>query len=229
MGLPKIAIPLHDGEILSTGEKITYSAFTVKQEKILLVAQESKDIGQIFIALEQVIGGCVDVDVSKITLFDMTHLLLKIRSISVSDVADFTIIDPDTEEEVKLELNINNVTLYTPDNHNKTITLSDGSSLLMTYPSFREMSSLKTGDDTEIFDVMISCMGTIVQGDSVYTFSDFSEEEVLEFVEGLVQDDFESIKLFFDTMPDMRFEIPYTNSNEKECKFTIGGLESFFT
>lgn len=229
MGLPKIDIPLHNGKILSTGEEIRYRPFTVKEEKILLTAQESKSVKEIFGAIQQVLTNCIpDKDVSKMTLFDVTYLLLQVRAASVNEVIDFKIRDPETEEEVELVLDINQIKLTETDGHTKQLNVGNDMTLLMRYPSFKEMSMLENGNEEELFAIMVSCMDKLVHGDSVYDFSDFSEEEIHEFVESLSKPAFDAIKNFFDTMPVIKVEFKYVNSNGSEKSFVVEGMESFF-
>jgi hypothetical protein len=75
---------------------------------------------------------------------------------------------------------------------------------------------------------MISCLDKLASEDEVYNFKDFANKEVNEFVESLHADTVKQIKKFFDTMPKVRHEIKYKNSNGKEQVFVIEGTQSFF-
>lgn len=230
MGLPKIDIPLHTGKILSTEEEIKFRPFTVKEEKILLTAQESQDIGAIFNAIEQVLSNCiVGRTVNELTLFDVTYLLLQVRSASVSEQIEFKIRDPDTDEEVELSFDIGKVSLDKDEDHTNIININDEMTLAMRYPSFKEMSILKNGDSDELFEILVSCMDKLIHGDVVYNFADFNNEEISEFVESLSKPNFESMKKFFQTIPVIRTEFEYVNKNGDEKKFVISGIEGFFT
>ena len=90
MGLPKIELPIREMILPSTGKPIKYRPFTVKEEKILLVAQESDDGMQEIIAARQVVNNCLlDVDVDQIAMFDLEFIILMIRSVSVDNQIDF--------------------------------------------------------------------------------------------------------------------------------------------
>ena len=67
----------------------------------------------------------------------------------------------------------------------------------------------------------------IVDDDQVYKLSEYTEDEVAEFLEGLTSSAVDQIKTFFETMPRLRIEIPY-KIDDKEKKFVVEGLESFF-
>ena len=136
MGLPKIDLPLFETKLLSTGKKkIKYRPFTVKEEKILLIAQESDDIEQVILAIKQIIGNCCpDVNVDELPMFDLEYLLLQIRGKSVNNVITFQITDPDTEKPVMLELNIDEIEITKPEGHSAEIPLGEDSYLVMRYP-----------------------------------------------------------------------------------------------
>lgn len=231
MTLPKIDLPLYEITVPSTGKKTVYRPFTVKEEKILLLAKESKDTDQIILAISQIINNCVkDVDTSKLATFDMEFLMLNIRAKSVNEVIKFRIADPDTGDDVELELNVNNIAVTKTKEHSNVIKLNDSFSLVMRYPTINELKFLSgEGDDaSKIFNMMVACIDSIVEGDSVSKMSDFSKQEVLDFVEELPTTAVADIQNFFKTMPVMRIECPYKNKKGESKTFVIQGVESFF-
>jgi len=231
MALPKIDLPLFDIEIPSTKKKTKFRPFTVKEEKILLIAQESKDIDQIINAIKQIVNNTVEnVDVDDLATFDLEYLLVHIRGKSVSNEIQFSVTDPDTTDKVNLILNTDNVKMVYNENHNKMISLDSNVHIMMRYPSINELSTLiknKSNIDS-MLRIMISCIDQVIEGDSVYKIKDFSEEEVFEFINSFTSSHVDSIKNFFDTMPTLRCEIPYVNSKGDDKTFIIEGIESFF-
>ena len=110
MGLPKIDHPTFDLTIPSTQESIKYRPFLVKEEKILLMAQESGEPNVFVDAITQVLNNCViDYDISNLTSFDTEYLFLKLRANSVSDLAKVNIYDDDTEKYEEVEIDLNDV------------------------------------------------------------------------------------------------------------------------
>jgi T4 bacteriophage base plate protein len=231
MALPKIDLPLFDIEIPSTKKKTKFRPFTVKEEKILLIAQESKDIDQIINAIKQIVNNTVEnIDVDDLATFDLEYLLVHIRGKSVSNEIQFSVTDPDTTDKVNLILNTDNVKMVYNENHNKMISLDSNVHIMMRYPSINELSTLvknKSNIDS-MLRIMISCIDQVIEGDSVYKIKDFSEEEVFEFINSFTSSHIDSIKNFFDTMPTLRCEIPYVNSKGDDKTFIIEGIESFF-
>jgi hypothetical protein len=232
MPLPKIELPLYELTLPSTGSKIHYRPFTVKEEKILLTAQQSKDPDQIITAIKQIINNCVvDYDMERLALFDLEYLIINIRSKSVDNNIEFEIEDPSTNEKVKLELNLEDVKIYKDDRHTNKIQLDDTYTLFLKYPSIDLFSQIVKEENItqeKSFEILISCIDKLASPDEVYNFKDFTKKQVDDFVESLQSDVIKKIKLFFDTMPKVRHEIPYTNSKGEEKTFTIQGTQSFF-
>lgn len=238
MSLPKIELPIFELVLPSTGEKIKYRQFTVKEEKILLTAKETGDLDQILLATKQIMNNCIlDKDIDDLAMFDLEYILLKIRSESVDNELDFTITDPDTQEPVKLSLTLDDVTLKYSEENSKEIVLNNEYTLIMRYPrideTFTVLKAAETRNPNTIrraeLEVLYKCMDRLVSGDRVYKFDEFSEEEVIQFIESLDGNAAKKMETFFRTMPVLRHEMKYTNSKGDEKTFVVQGLETFFT
>ena len=230
-GLPKLDLPLFKLVLPSTGKEILYRPFTVKEEKILLIAQESKDIDQIVLAIKQIISNCVvNIDVERLATFDFEYILLHIRGKSVNNLIDLKVRDPDTQESISLSINIDEVTLKKDPDHTNRIQVNANAVILMRYPTLNEVSILAKGKATSevLFNAMVSCIDQIVVDDSVYKTEDFSEKELLEFVDQLTPNVLADIQKFFETIPVLRMEIPYKNKNGDQKTFVMEGMETFF-
>ena len=232
MPLPKIDLPLYELTLPSNDKKIKYRPFTVKEEKILLTAQQSKDPDQIVTAIKQIVNNCiVDYSIDKLSLFDLEYILISIRSKSVDNSVEFEIEDPDTKEKVKLVLNLDQVKVHRSEKHSNKIVLDDTYTLFLKYPSIDDFSVILK--DTEIsseksYEILMSCIDKLASEDEVYNFKDFTKKQVDDFIESLHADTIKRIKEFFDTMPKVRHEMTYKNSNGEEKVFTIQGTQSFF-
>lgn len=238
MGLPKIDMPIFEIDLPSTGEKIKYRQFTVKEEKILLTARETEDLDQILLATKQVMNNClIDKNVDDLAMFDLEYLLLQIRAQSVDDELTFSITDPDTDDRVELNMSLDTVTLQKTEGHSKELSLSDDYTLIMRYPhideTFTILKAAETKNPAKIrkaeFAVMLKCMDKLVGGDQVFKFADFSDEEITQFIDSLDGNAAKKMENFFKTMPVLRHELPYTNSKGDEKTFVVQGLETFFT
>jgi len=233
MKLPKIDLPIFEAILPSTGEKVRYRAFTVKEEKIMLIAKESSDVDQIIMSIKQVLNNCIlDKNLNELAVFDIEFLLTMIRGKSVNNIIDFSVRDPDTQEEVKLSLDIEDINIVRDDKHTDVIRVNDDYVLYMKYPNFDSyivtFSQKSTNDPMAYYDVMVQCMDKLVSEDTVYKLSEFSPEEVDQFIESLGTDVIGRIQQFFETMPKLRHEIKYKNKNGDDKTFVIEGTDSFF-
>lgn len=233
MGLPKIQQPLFELTVPSTEKKVKFRPFTVKEEKILLIAQESKDLDQIIMSIKQIINNCIeDIDVNELAMFDLEYILINLRARSVGNEIEFKINDPDSNEQVDLSLDLDDIKIKRDSNHNKLIGISDDITLVMKYPKIDQITVLK--DSTEenqaelLFDLMMGCIDSVVEGEQVYQLKDFTEKEVNEFLDGLSTTHVQKIKEFFDTMPVLRYEKKYRLKDGSEKTFVAEGTETFF-
>ncbi len=224
MSLPKIDLPLFELTVPSSGKKVKYRPYNVREEKILLVAQESDDIDQTILAIKQIITNCVyDLDVNEIPMFDLEYIMLNIRAKSVNNEIEFNIIDNETDETVTLKLDINNIKLIQNEKHSKKIDLDNDYTLIMKYPTIDKIN------DNE--DLVISCIDLLVSndGEKVYKLSEYTKEEIEKFIEELNPKNVDSIKDFFKTIPVLKVEIPYKDKTGVDKTFVLEGLSNFFT
>ena len=237
MGLPKIDQPLFELTVPSTEKKITFRPFTVKEEKILLIARESEEMAQVVLAVKQIINNCCpELDVEKLAVFDLEYLMLQLRAKSVNNEIKFTITDPDTEEKVNLAVDVDDIEITRNPDHSKKIELNDQYFMMMRYPSINELSKLQGLDGDEpaesvLFDVMIECIETLVDDttDQVYNFAEFSAQEIEEFVSQFTSSTVQQLQNFFSTAPKMKYSAPYKDNTGKDKTFNMEGLDTFFT
>lgn len=232
MALPKIDLPIGELTLPSTGEKVKYRPFTVKEEKILLVGQESNDPETEILATKQVIGNClVEKDVEELAMFDLEYVLLYLRARSVNNVINFTVKDEDTDEVVELELDIDNVKFTENEEHTNEIKVDDTYRLFLKYPTIDQFTRFVTVDQNDpLLDyiMLVSCVDYLASEDEVHYFKDYNDEEIAAFMDGLSGDVIKDITKFFETMPKLRHEMKYTNKNGDEKTFVVEGMRSFF-
>ena len=232
MGLPKIDLPIFEAKLPSTGETLQYRPFTVKEEKIMLVAQEADDPAQEMIASKQVVNNCLlNKDISELAMFDLEYVFLLLRSASVDNTITFGLIDPETEEEVRLEIDVNDIKLETPEGHEKEVRINDDYILYLKYPSIDEYIKIAESDLSDPlvnYMILVSCLDKVASEDEVYYFKDYTTEEIDQFMEDIQGNVVRGIQGFFETMPKLRHEVKYTNKEGTERTFVIEGMRSFF-
>ena len=235
--LPKPPVPTYELTVPSTGKKIQYRPFLVKEEKILLIALETEDPKQVKDAVVQILKGCIltrGMKLDTLAMFDIEYIFLKIRSKSVGETIEMKLIcKDDGETEVIYELNLDEVAIQFPEGHDKKIELDDSSGMIMKYPGYEQFVNtqllLKEPSTSEVFDIVIDSVDQIYKGEEVWDSSTTSRKEIVEYVEGLTTKQFEKIQKFFATMPKLSHNIKIINPNTQvESEYEIEGLVNFF-
>lgn len=232
MPLPKIDQPLFDMIIPSSGKKITYRPFLVKEEKILLIAQQSGNDSEIIRAIKQILINCIqdDLDLDTLTIFDLEYAFLKLRAKSVNNVVKLAYRDTEDDEVYNFELDLDTIEIEMPEGINSKIEISDSVGMTMKYPSASITDSM--GEFDNEVDLMtffiVNCIDTIYDEDTVYIADDFSEEEISEFLDGLDVKTFEKIREFFENVPRLYHKIEYTNNIGSERSIELTSLKDFF-
>ena len=235
MALPQVSLPTYELEVPSTGKKIKYRPFVVKEEKILLLALESGDDKQIEDAVRTLLKNCIQsrVKLEDLAIFDLEYIFLNIRAVSVGEVVEMLLTcEDDGETQIRYNLNLTEVQVSKPEGHDSKIMLSDTMGVIMKYPSFEEFVKVSIiGKDTssEVIDIMARCVDQIFDNEDVYDSSTTSKKEFVQFIEGLTNKQFEDVQSFFSEMPQLKHEIKLKNPNTGvENEFVIQGLTNFF-
>jgi len=236
MALPKLTTPTYELEIPSTDEKIKYRPFLVKEEKILMMAMESKSEADITQAVKDIVSECTfnKVDISNMPMFDVEYIFLQIRSKSVGEVSKLKLLCPDDKKTyADVELDLNEVKVQVGDDHTNKIELTKDMGMIMTYPtidSFKD-SGIRDINAGNMLDVISGCIMQIYEeeGKKVYDPKDQTKKELTEFIEQLSTKQFKDVQKFFETMPKLKHEITIKNpKTKKESKVTLTGLNDFF-
>lgn len=232
MPLPKIDQPLFDMTIPSTGKKILFRPFLVKEEKILLIAQQSENDSEIIRAIKQILNACIqeDLDIDSLAIFDLEYMFLKLRARSVNNVVKLSYRDIEDGELYDFELDLDTIEVKMPEVINSKIEINDTVGMTMKYPAASITDRMK--DFENEVDLMtffiVNCIDTIYDEDNVYIASEFSEAEITEFLDGLDVMSFEKIRQFFESVPRLYHKIEYTNSIESKRTIELTSLKDFF-
>ena len=236
MALPKLNTPTYELEVPSTDEKIKYRPFLVKEEKILMIAMESKDNGQIINAVKDIVSECTfnKLDIASVPMFDVEYIFLNIRAKSVGEVSKLKLLCPDDKKTyADVEVDLTKVNVEVDDKHTNKLVVDEKRNLgvVLKYPTMNVLKSgtMENPTTEQIFDVLTECVDHIYEGDKIYPAKDSTQQEIKEFFEDLSQDSFVKIKSFFDTMPRLRHEIEVTNPvTNVKSKVVLSGLNDFF-
>ena len=232
MALPKIDIPIQELTLPSSGERIKYRPFSVKEEKILLVGQESDDPTAQVLAAKQVVNNClIEKEVSDLAMFDLEYVILYLRARSVNNLINFSVRDEETDERIDLEIDIDEVKIVNNPDHSKEIIINEEYRLFLRYPTIDEFAQLTTLDQEDPltdYILLTSCIDYVASEDEVHYFKDYSREEIDGFMDSLTAKSVKDITKFFETMPKLRHEVAYTNSAGTEKTFVVEGMQTFF-
>jgi len=240
MPLPKINTPTYDLTLPSTGKKIKYRPFLVREEKILIMAMESEDMTEITNAIVQILSDCIlskDVKVESLATFDIEYLFLNVRAKSVGETVDVSITCPDDgETQVEMSINIDSIKVQKTRGHKNIIKLDDDLSMKLRYPSLEQFveNNFETAEGVsevgQSLSMITSCVDMIYNAEESWEASDYSKKELDEFIEQLNTKQFKQIEKFFTTMPKLSHKIAVKNPETGvESEVVLEGLASFFS
>lgn len=240
MALPMMAAPTYTLTIPSTNKQVKYRPFLVKEEKALLIAQQSEDIKVMVDSLKQVIQGCVldKIDVEKLATFDIEYIFTQIRAKSVGEVVELLFpCDEDHGEDqekakLKISIDLTNLQVEFPPDHANKIALFGECGVVLRYPSFATMMKMEKLDTTDIdaiFEIIAESIEYIYDGDQLYYAEEQTKEELLQFLNNLTNEQFSNLQKFFSSMPRIKKDIEYNCPLcGKHHKVTLEGMQSFF-
>tara|TARA_Y100001970_G_C14259297_1_gene878443 strand:- start:16031 stop:16744 length:714 start_codon:yes stop_codon:yes gene_type:complete len=236
MVLPTLNTPKFKTKLPSDGRTVNYRPFLVKEEKILLVATETGDQTSMVSAIKDIIRACTDIqDPESLSTFDIEFIFLQIRTKSVGESVDVTVLCPDdevTETEVKIPLN--SIKIKRTKGHTNELKLSDEIVLTMNYPTLETFVKMNfVPDETpgmdQVFDMAASCIASIADPEQVYDAQDLPKQEILDFLDQMTSEQFKKIQDFFETMPKLQHTVKVTNPKTKvESDVVLEGLAAFF-
>ena len=233
MALPKLESPTYTLEVPSTGEKVKFRPFLVKEQKILMIAEESKDDNQIYDAMETLISSCTfgKVDVKTVNLFDVEYIFLQLRAKSVGEMVELNLLCPDDDKtRVPVKVDLTKMDIDVGEGHTDKIFITDNITMHMKYPT---LDSIRTIDKTanqvnSVFSIMRSCIHEVHDGDTIYSRIDISNKDIDDFIDQFSTEQFEGVMKFFDTMPKVKMVVDVTNPKTKvTSKITLEGMDSF--
>jgi hypothetical protein len=245
MALPKIDVPTYETTLISSGKKVKYRPFLVKEQKLFLMASQATDEKETIDVVKQVLNNCIisDIDVDDLPTFDLEHLFMQLRARSVGEVVNLkyncnnTIKDDKGEDKtcgglVKFDLNILDIKPTIDPDHNSRIEITDKLGIVMKYPTLgmvKSFDNLQGESIDTIIEIIVSCIDFIYDDEQMYYAKDSTKEELVEFVDNLQQDDLEKIQKFFTTMPKISKPLDFKCGKcGYEEKIVVEGIQNFF-
>ena len=243
--LPKIDVPVYETTLISTGKKVKFRPFLVKEQKLFLMAAQSDDQNEIVDVVKQVLNNCLvsKVDIDELPTFDLENLFMNLRAKSVGEVINLkytcnnNVSDENGETKkcgslVNFDVNLLDIKPEINKEHSKKIEISKKLGIVMKYPTIKMLNNMREIDKNDfdiLLDVVISCIDYIYDENQMYYAKDTEKQELIDFVENLQQDDLAKIQNFFNTMPKMKKQLDFKC---KKCgyedKILVEGIQNFF-
>lgn len=237
MALPIIEAPKYETTIPSSGKKVQYRPYLVKEEKILMIAMESEDQAQIIGAMKDVIKACTfdKVDPNKLCTFDVEYLFLKLRAKSVGEISKVGLKCEKCEKPTDVSINLDEIEINAAQKLETRILLSDKIGVNLSWPKMSDVESMDTKENASKMEsamqVIVSCIESIFDDKKIYPANEQTTEELVAFVESLNQSQFLKIQQFIEKMPKLQKKVKFKCSS-KECAhendLTLTGIQSFF-
>jgi hypothetical protein len=244
--LPKIDVPIYNVKLISNDKTLQFRPFTVKEEKLFLMANESDDLDTILDTIKQVINNCVldEFDINELPMFDIEYVFLNIRARSIGETINLkykcnnSLPNAEGEEGeekkcnnmVEIDLNVLDIEPEKVDSHSNKIEITEHMGMVMKYPSFKSLKEFDIENEADsIVSMTAGCIDYIYDKDNIYYAKENTKEELIEFLESMQSKDLEKVRLFFDTMPKMKKTIHFKcNKCEHEENIELEGIQSFF-
>lgn len=242
MALPMNATPVYTITIPSTKKEFKFRPFLVKDEKALLIAQQSEDPTVMLDTVKEVIKACANpktpIDVEKLASFDVEYIFLQMRARSVGEFVDLVFQcdndhgDENEKARATVRIDLSKVGVEFPEGHTNKIKLFGNVGIVMKYPNIETLKKLEQSNENDIdqiFDVVLDCIDYIYDESEVFAAKDQSKEELLEFLNNLTSEQFEHVQNFFQTMPSLKTWVDYKCPVcGKDHHKYMEGLQSFF-
>lgn len=237
MALPKLETPMYQTTIPSSGKVIDYRPFLVKEEKILMMAQESQDAAQAMTALKRIISACTfeKVNPNELTTYDAEYLFLQLRIKSVGETAKFQLPCEQCKELQDVEVDLQEVEVQFPaEKPSNNIKLNDKVGIILKELTLSDAVGMTQTDTEDISSMVAMVIDSIYDEDKVYKSETVSKKELMEFVDTLNHQHLDEIQKFIGAQPAVEKTVAFgCNNKAKGCngcktEVTMRGLADFF-
>jgi len=208
MSLPILSTPTYELNLPSTGQKVTYRPFLVKEHKVLLsmTGADDNEAGRI---IRELVDACTfnKLNISKLPHFDVEYIFLNLRAKSIGENVE-VVVNCDCGNKIETSFNIEDLKVEKAPDHSNKIMVTDTIGVEMSYPQFDDVINIFSADKPEeIFDLVINCITAIYDEVNYYSTEDYTRDEIEEFLNSLTKQQFEKIESFFVNAPKVVQEI----------------------
>ena len=230
MPLPKLETPTYTLQIPSTKETIEFRPFLVKEEKILMIAQESQDINQINSTIEKIVNQCTfgKINAGDLTTYDIEYIFIQLRAKSVGENVEIKVKCKECGKENEVSIDLTKIDVSFPETQiSDKIELTGSVGIVMKPFSFKDAKKL---DNNDLNAVIAASIKSIYDQDSIYDPKDVSKKEMDEFIDSLSHKNLESIKDYINNQPTLKHTIKFKCAHcGEDNSIELSNINDFFT
>ena len=202
MALPKLETPTYELILPSTGDKLKFRPFLVKEHKILLTMSEA-DNNEVARIIRELVDVCTfkTLKIKDLPHFDIEYIFMHLRAKSISETVE-VVVNCECGEKINTSFNIEDVKVVKPENHSNKIMINDEIGIELKYPNIDDVVDIfATTDNQKVIDLVIKSIQGIYNQDDYWEAIDQTKEELEEFVYSLTKEQFSKLEQFFVTSP----------------------------
>jgi len=237
MALPKLGIPYYSLNLIG-GKEIKFRPFLVKEEKALLMANETKEMKTIINTIKNTISSCISsetpIDMENIPIFELEWILLNIRMKSVGESSKFMVKCGSCGKQIPSRINLNEIIVENKENAaEKKVMLTDSIGVTIQQTPYKVLNTTKILDgnsqmNTVIIDVIAESITSVFNNDEVVMRKDFTKKEIMDFVESMTQEQLMKLSGYYEAPPKIRYEFETTCECGNKVNRTFEGIADFF-
>jgi|SRR6056300_196788 len=233
MTLPKIETPKYFLTIPSSDEMVEFRPFLVKEEKVLMIAQEAGTDASMIAAMKDIIKACTfnKLDLYSLTMSDLEYILLQIRAKSVGETTEIRVKCDESGEFVEVPIDLSEVKITKGEAIDNNIKLTDDVGIILRSPGLKDAERAARGRNktNPIIQALSSVIESVYDNDTVYPFSEATPKDIENFIDSLNTEQVEEIKKWLDSAPSLKYEIEFEGPTGYKNKKVLSGLGDFFT
>jgi hypothetical protein len=232
LNLLNSTLPQYSMTLPVSGILTKFRPFVVKEEKILLMALQSKDMNQINDAMRNVITACTNgtLDTRRLCTADAEYAFLQIRAKSVGEEVKPQVTCTNCGKEANIKVKLDEITVkqVAKEQIDPNVKITDNLTIVLRYPSIHDIDYNK--NEVEIaFELAKKCIESVILDDQVHQSKDINQTELSDFVDNLLPDQFAKIIEFIKGIPELFYSFKYNCPSCKEVvKVELKSVSDFF-
>ena len=230
MALPKLNTPTYELKLPSSGEKIRFRPFLVKEHKVLLTMSEAED-NEVSRIIRELVDVCTfkELKIKDLPHFDIEYIFMNLRAKSIGEVVD-VVVNCECGTKIETNFNIEDLKVEVAEGHSNKIMINDDIGIEMKYPNIDEVVGVFASNDSQkIFELIINCIKAVYDQNEYWDAKDQTRAELEEFIYSLTKEQFDNVEKFFVTAPKI---VQIIETDCPDCKkhntSRLEGLQNFF-